>query len=110
MIQQALKVGEPAELRSEAGRTWLHAHGWGGPMTRAAARSPSDDGPLTAIARWENEGGAPFVPPAGLAVEIRRDLIEREKSQAAHTADLDAEGALRSFHSYPWAIPSTIVE
>ena len=79
-------------------------------MTPARSASPADDGSVRAIARWENEGGATLALPDGLSTHIRQDLFERETFEAAYTAGLDAEGALRSFHSYPWAIRPTIVE
>jgi hypothetical protein len=50
------------------------------------------------------------VAPDGLSLHMQRDLLEREIFQALLTRDLDDEGAFRPFHSFPWAIRTTIVE
>ncbi|QEN84861.1 hypothetical protein FZC33_00825 [Labrys sp. KNU-23] len=80
------------------------------PMRQILLKSPLDDGFDKAIANWENEGGAMRVAPGRLSLQIQRDLLEREIFQAILTRGLDDEGAFRPFHSFPWAIRTTVVE
>jgi hypothetical protein len=75
-------------------------------MISARSASAAEEGSARAIARWENEGGATLALPDWLSTRIRQDLFERETVQAAYTAGPDAEGALRSIHSYPRPIRS----
>jgi hypothetical protein len=79
-------------------------------MIQGRSSSLSDDGPANAIARWENEGGATRALPDPLSRRTQQDLLEQENARAVYMTDLDVEGALHLFHSYPWAIPSNIVE
>jgi hypothetical protein len=118
-------AGENILRRAEFKNTTL-------PPQSATSRAP-------AIARWENAGGAArsgsrddlgrraLVAGSDRAMRvcwgravgtlwdalpsgIRRDLLEREESQARYTTGLDSEGARRTFNSYPWPIPSTVYE
>lgn len=79
-------------------------------MTQTRSSFFPDDVPAGAIARWDNEGG--FIPDCleRLSLQMQRDLLELSVNRAAYMAGLDDEGALRPFHSFPWAIPSNIVE
>ncbi|MGN8118723.1 hypothetical protein [Labrys sp. 22185] len=79
-------------------------------MRQVLFKSPFDDGSDKAIANWENEGGAMRVAPDRLSLQVQRDLLEQEIFQAILTRDLDDEGAFRPFHSFPWAIRTTVVE
>jgi hypothetical protein len=72
--------------------------------------SATDDGFISAMARWENEGGALRAAPGRLPAHTQHDQFEHEIAQAAHMAGLDDEGAYRPFHSFPWAIRLGIVE
>ena len=79
-------------------------------MTKALSFSfCSVDGTANAIARWENEGGA-LSAPALPSSQAQTDLLESNDDQAAYMTGLDVEGALRPFHSYPWAVPSSVIE
>lgn len=77
-------------------------------MTKAPSFS-SVDGIANAVARWENEGGAVSAPALHFS-RTQTDVLERNDDQAAYMVGLDDEGALRPFHSYPWAAPSSVNE
>ena len=79
-------------------------------MKQTLFSSLIDDGSARAIAGWENEGGATAPLPSELSTQMQQDLLELEISRAILTTGFDDEGAFRPFHSFPWAIPSTVVE